>query len=310
MIRLRLPIPLLAAGALAVAVAGCGAGAGTAPNPGSQLITRDFGAKVLVLNQEPKIEGSDTVMRLLQRNAHVGTRFGGKFVESINGVSGGTTKSGDGIDWFFYVNGVEAGKGAAEVRVHDGDRVWWDNHDWAGAMDTPAVVGSYPEPFVHGIDGKKLPTRVECAPATSKACDTADNNLVEAGVVAGETAFQGSAGADTLRVLVGDWTALRNDPAAALLEKPASASGVFARMTPDGRQIELLDEHGKIARTLGAGYGLVAAVRLNHGRPVWVVTGTNAAGIDSAAAALAEGLLANHFAVVVQGSTVTPLPVP
>src|SRR5262249_33263731 len=139
MIR-RLPIPLLAAGALAAA--GCGAGAGTAPNPGSQLISRDFGAKVIVLDQQPKIEGSDTVMRLLQRNTHVTTRFGGKFVQSINGVSGGTTKAGDGIDWFFYVNGVEGGKGAAEVRVHDGDRVWWDNHDWAAVMDTPAVVGS------------------------------------------------------------------------------------------------------------------------------------------------------------------------
>jgi hypothetical protein len=307
MIR-RLLFPLLAAGALAVV--GCGAGAGTAPNPGSQLITRDFGAKVIVLNQHPKIEGSDTVMRLLQRNAHVGLRFGGKFVESVNGVSGGETKGGDPFDWFFYVNGVEGDKGAAEVRVHDGDRVWWDNHDWAGAMDVPAVVGSYPEPFLHGIDGKKLPTRVECAPATSKACDTAVENLVETGVVAGQSGFEASAGQDTLRVLVGDWTALRDDPAAALLEKPASASGVFARMAPDGRSIALLDEHGKVARTLGPGYGLVAAVRLNHGQPVWVVTGTNEAGIESAAAGLAEGLLANHFAVVMHGSTPTPLPVP
>jgi Domain of unknown function (DUF4430) len=307
-VRPRLPIPLLAAGALAVA--GCGAGAGTGPNPGSQLITRNFGAKVIVLDQRPTIQGSDTVMRLLQRNAHVGLRFGGKFVESINGISGGKTNGGDPIDWFFYVNGVEAGKGAAEALVHDGDRVWWDNHDWGGAMDTPAVVGSYPEPFLHGIDGKKLPTRVECVPAPSKACDTATNNLVEMGVVAGQTGFEASAGQDTLRVLVGDWTALRDDPAAALLEKPASASGVFARMAPDGRSIALLDQHGKVARTLGPGYGLVAAVRLNHGPPVWVATGTDNAGIESAAAALAEGLLANHFAVAVRGSAVTPLPVP
>ncbi len=307
MIR-RLLISLLAAGL--VAATGCGVGEGTAVNPGSQLITSDFGSKVVVLDQHPKIEGSDTVMRLLQRNAHVTTRFGGKFVQSINGVSGGETKGGDPDDWFFYVNGIESGAGASEIRVHDGDRVWWDDHDWSGAMDTPAVVGSFPEPFVHGADGKKLPTRVECAPATSPACDRAVENLVEVGVVAGQSEFESTIEQDTLRVLVGDWTALRTDPAAGLLEKPASASGVFARMAPDGRSIALMNIHGKVVRTLGPGYGLVAAVRLNHGRPVWVVTGTNAAGIDAAASALAEGLLANHFAVAVRGSDVTPLPLP
>ena len=30
---------------------------------------------------------------------------------------------------------------------------------------TPAVVGSFPEPFLHGIDGKRLPVRIECADA-------------------------------------------------------------------------------------------------------------------------------------------------
>jgi Domain of unknown function (DUF4430) len=308
MFRPRLLTPLLAAGALAVA--GCGAGAGSSANPGSLLVSSNFGARVEVLYQHPKIQGDDTVMRLLERNAHVETRFGGKFVESVNGVTGGRTKAGAPDDWFYYVNGVEADKGATESHVHDGDRVWWDDHEWGGVMDTPAVVGSYPEPFVHGIDGKKFPTRVECAPATSKACDTAVNNLVEAGVVAGQSGFEASAGQDTLRVLVGDWTALRDDPAAALLEKPPPASGVFARMAPDGRSITLFDQDAHAVRTLGPGYGLVAAVRLNHGRPVWVATGTDTAGIESAAAALAEGLLANHFAVAVRGSTVTPLPVP
>ena len=28
-------------------------------------------------------------------------------------------------------------KGSASVRVHEGDQVWWDRHDWAAAMDVP-----------------------------------------------------------------------------------------------------------------------------------------------------------------------------
>ena len=160
-------------------------------------------------------------MRLLTRNARVTTRFGGKFVHSINRVAGGQ-QAGDPSDWFFYVNGVESGKGATEVRVHDGERIWWDVHDWGGVMDTPAVVGAFPEPFAHGIDGKKLPTRVECAPPGTPACQTAVDNLVNAGIIAAEGGFEASNVQDTLRVLVGDWGSLRHDIAAGLLEKPAA----------------------------------------------------------------------------------------
>jgi hypothetical protein len=303
----RALIPLLAAGALAAA--GCGLGPGPTPNDTSLLVTKDFGRSVVVFAQHPRISGADTVMRLLQRNARVSLRFGAKFVQSVNGVSGGT-HGGDPVDWFFYINGVESGQGAAAVKVHPGDVVWWDNHDWSGAMDTPAVIGSYPEPFIHGIGGKKLPTRVECAPPTIPACNTATNNLVAAGVLAAQGGFEASATTDTLRVLVGTWPALRNDPAAAQLGSPPSDSGVFARMAPGGRTIALYDAHGSVVRTLGAGTGLIAAVRYRHGRPVWVITGTNAAGIEAAATALQQGLLADHFAAVVRGTTITALPLP
>jgi hypothetical protein len=303
----RALILLLAVAALVAA--GCGAGAGDTPGGTSLLVTRDFGAHVLVLAPEPKIQGADTVMRLLVRNAHVTTSFGGKFVRSINGVAGGQ-QAGDPYDWFFYVNGVESGDGATEVRVHDGDRIWWDFHNWGGVMDTPAVVGSFPDPFAHGIDGKKLPTRVECAPPGTPACQAATDNLVNAGIIAAEGGFEASNVQDTLRVLVGDWGSLRHDIAAGLLEKPPPASGVFARMASNGRTIALYNAHGDVVRTAGAGTGLVAAVRYQHGQPVWIVTGTDAAGLNAAADALVEGVLKNHFAVIVRGPTPTALPLP
>ena len=50
------------------------------------------------------------------------------------------------------MNGVESPVGAAEYEVEDGDRIWWDHRDWSTAMRVPAVVGSWPEPFLHGSD--------------------------------------------------------------------------------------------------------------------------------------------------------------
>jgi hypothetical protein len=41
---------------------------------------------------------------------------------------------------------------------------------------------------------------------------------------------------------------------------------------------------------------------------VWVVTGTDEAGVDAAAAALDEGALAGHFAVAVSGGKPIALP--
>jgi heat shock protein HslJ len=62
--------------------------------------------------------------------------------------------------------------------------------------------------------------------------------------------------------------------------------------------LELLDAAGHVARRLGAGAGLVAATSLDHGKPVWVVTGTDVRGLTDAAESLQAGVLRNRFALV------------
>ena len=148
---------MVACAAVAAALGGCGLGSGPAATNTQLLVSKDFGSQPIVDSDSPKVGGSDTVMRLLQRNApKVTTKYGGNFVQSIDGVSGGQSSAGKPVDWFFYINGIEASKGATAVRVHQGDRVWWDWHDWGVTDDVPAVVGSYPEPFLHGVDGHRL----------------------------------------------------------------------------------------------------------------------------------------------------------
>jgi hypothetical protein len=293
---------------LALALSGCGLGAGARPDGARLTITRDFGERALRDLRSPSVGGSETVMRLLQRNARVTTRFGGGFVQSIDGLSGGTS-GGRPVDWFYYVNGVEAPRGAAATRLRSGDRVWWDRHDWTAAQTVPAVVGSFPEPFRHGIDGKRFPVRVECAPPASDACGRVSRELASFDIPAATGSLQNARADVTLRVLVGPWSALRSDPAISEIERGPAASGVYARPAADGRTIAALDAGGHAVRSLGPGTGLVAATRRGDREPTWVVTGTDAAGVAAAARAFDQRALDRRFALAVSGGRPLALPV-
>jgi hypothetical protein len=270
-------------------------------------VTQDFGARAVRELEAPKTSGQETVMRLLQRNAEVKTRFGGGFVQSIDGIAGGR-RDGRPVDWFYYVNGVEASEGATATRLHPGDRVWWDRHDWGATMRIPAVVGSFPAPFLRGLAGRRLPVRIECVDPRSDACVTVGSRLTDLGVPAAHGGLGRSATAQTLRVLVGTWATVRVDPAVARIERGPATSGVFARPSADGRTIQSLDAKGRRARVLGAGTGMVAATRDGAAPPVWAVTGTDEAGVAAAAQAFSERALARRFAVVVEGGRTAGLP--
>jgi hypothetical protein len=189
--------------------------------------------------------------------------------------------------------------------------VWWDHHDWGAAMRIPAVVGSYPEPFLSGAKGKRLPVRIDCGKGSRRECEEVRTRLENAGVKVGGLSTIGSqAGAGVLRLLVGRWTEVRTDPAARRIEGGPKVSGVFALPSARGDQLELLDPRGEVVRTLGAGSGLVAATSFLDQQPTWVVTGTDSVGVAAAAAALQEDRLQGHFAVAVENGREIPLPLP
>jgi Domain of unknown function (DUF4430) len=281
-----------------VVLVGCGIGSGEGTKGTSLSVTRDFGEQPLLDTTDPKTDGQDTVMRLLQRNAKVTTRYGGGFVQSIDGKAG-STDSDPPVDWMYYVNGVEAPKGAASTEVHNGDRVWWDLHSWQATQHIPAVVGSYPEPFIHGIDGKRLPVLVECADLQSPGCDQTVKSLADLGVVSARNRIRSSFVKESLRVLVGPWIAVRDEPIVQRMEQGPAASGVYAKPAADGKTITVLHPDGSNARVLGPGSGLIAATAADGGFPIWVITGTDAAGVTAAADALDEGNLKDRFALAV-----------
>jgi hypothetical protein len=295
---------------LTLLLASCGFGAGRAPGAIQLDVTREFGFASVGKAGPPRVRGQETVMSLLMRNHTVKTRYGGGFVQSIDGHAGGT-QNGDPLDWFYYVNGVEGAKGSADTTVHRGDRVWWDLHDWSQTADIPAVVGSFPEPFLHGIAGKRLPVRVECVELTGPPCETVVGRLRAAGVPAAIAAIGPGDEPSTLRVLVGPWAAVRATPATQAIERGPRASGVYARFAADGKTLTLLDARGRVTRTLSAGAGLVAATRYAESAPTWVVTGVDSPGVALAARAFSAASLRHHFALALEPSgSARPLPTP
>lgn len=138
---------------LAAALAGCG-GSGER-GEATLWVTRDRGAEVLVSASVP---AGLTAMQALREEADVDTGYGGRFVQAIEGIEG---DAGARRDWFYFVNGVEADRGAAEYRLRAGDVVWWDYRSWAGGdMRQAVVVGAWPEPFIRGYDGRARPAAV------------------------------------------------------------------------------------------------------------------------------------------------------
>jgi hypothetical protein len=304
----RKPVLLAAVCALSLTLAGCGIGAGAAPTAVQLVVTRDFGAQVIPHTGALKISGQETVMSLLMRNYPVTTRYGGGFVQSIDRLSGGQ-EGGEPVDWFYYVNGVEAPKGATATNVHPGDHIWWDHHDWSQSDSVPAVVGSFPEPFLNGIEGKRLPVRVECTEADHSACETVARRLDAVGVPAAIGGVGSGGAPETLRVLVGAWAEIAGDLDAPSIAEGPRVSGVYARFSSDGSALTLLNADGHAIRTLHAGAGLIAATRHAEDAPVWVVTGTDAAGVSLAAKSFEQATLEDRFAVALESDgAALPLP--
>ena len=279
----------LALGAvLAVAaLAGCGSSRSTQPDEMALTVTRDFGATSLIDLERERVPEPPGLARILSRYPQPRARAS------------------------LFVNGIAADEPAAKVDVHGGDRVWLDQHGPTIAPDISAVVGSFPEPFLHGTGGKRLPVRVECDAPRSGPCAAVAEKLVSLGVVAGRSALSRSAADDTLRVLVGPWKRLRGgDFEANSIEAGPRESGVFARFDAGGERLAVLDTAGRPVRTLGAGTGFIATTAKTDRRPVWFVTGTDDAGVAAAARAFDESVLADRFALAISRDLPVAVPQP
>ena len=156
----------LAALAALVLLAGCG-GAGEEEGMATLWVTRDRGAEVLL---DAKVDAGQTLMRALNSKVELETRYGGRFVQAIDGLSGSLE---DQRDWFWFVNGYEGDRSASSYRLRDGDVAWLDYRGWRREGEARVVVGAFPEPFLHGYDGKTRPAAVRFEGSRTRADELA-----------------------------------------------------------------------------------------------------------------------------------------
>lgn len=281
--RRRLAIALAAA-CLVAAGAGCEERIADAPASGEPdagvLLTRDFGSVEVGASRTAL---GQSVMAALQGSHEVETRYSGAYVQAIDGLS---ASSGDGTDWVYYVNGVEADVGAASYEVRRGDRIWWDHRRWPGRPTVGAVVGAWPEPFVHGHGGRG-------APAVA-----ADPPLAGALRAAGARVSGGDA---DYRVIVGADDALRRrDPAWRRAAFDPGAAGMTAWIADGGARV--WDAGAGDDEEVPGASAVVSAVRAGFAAgdgTVLAVSGLDAAAARRAARQVATdpGLLRHRYAV-------------
>jgi hypothetical protein len=275
-----------AVGALALVAAGCQSKHRPTPASGkpaaSVVVTRDFGARRIASG---RVAPGQTAMTALGGIARVGTIDGGRYVQSIDGVDG--SLSGQ-RDWFFYVDGIESPVGAVDVTLRAGERVWWDYHSWKDYMSVPAVLGSFPEPFVHGAGDRPPAVTVTGSGVLRRMLAAAGARMVPAGT------------AGAWQVLVGSDAALRAAPAYRALAAQGRDAGLTAFV--QGGRIVAYDGSG--LRPVG-GARAVAWLGLANGRrqAVMAVAGLDAASATRAAEAIARdpALLAGRFAAAFDG---------
>ena len=295
--------------ALAVLLSGC------RPLPSEQIEVRviaaqDFGSEPLLDSLVTADDGS-SARDALEQAASVETAYGGGFITAINGVS-----SSAGKDWFFYVNGILTNVGARNYILHEGDVERWDFHSWGFCSFVSALIGDFPEPFVHGYGGEARPAVVVYEPGLEDEAGDVAGMLARLGVgnVSAVTAAELSPEEKEWcnLVLLGDMDC----ELVSELNQLRDELCFYAYF--EGGELLLLDSRGEVAGEYGAGCGLIQAAQSpwNPGgigacqNVVWMVSGTDEAGVRDAVDVLVNrsAELRHAFAAVIAGGEVIKVP--
>jgi len=291
-------------------------GAGSTGETATIEVTRNFGRE-LILERDIPVEPGTTALEALQSVATVETQYGGGFVSSINGV--GSENSGTGRekkDWFFHINGIAGNTGAGDYILRPGDSEHWDYREWGYHQFVPAVIGDFPQPFLSGYRGERRPTALVYEDAFAGEAEDVVTALKKSGV-AEVTAYRIDEFGDEDRensniIIIG----LPSNALIAEMNGLHRKLGFYAFFARD--ELTVLDAAGEAAGIFGAGYGLIQATQ-NPWNPkgtgagenaAWMVTGTDADGVRSAARVLSghADKLCKAFAVIVYDDAVTKIP--
>lgn len=297
---------------------GCGDGSAESSGPTAALrITKEFGHEIVWARDDVPLKGNGTLLRQL-RDEHETKMYDGAPVAVVIGIDGLNQRmrpegDEDPTSWVIQVNGVETDVTADKYRLYPGDVVQWDLRDWFVTLDVRATVGAFPETFTRGVFGKTFPVRVLCEDDTTPACRRVRRVLTRAGLRLGpqrrpRSQLPPPGNPQRARVLVGKWKHWHHRPWPSAIDRGARYSGVFARFSPDAESLRLYDWNDERVREVGAGTGLVAAMRPTEEDLMWYVTGVDDEGVERAARALDPDTLRDAYAVAITDDGAEKLP--
>jgi hypothetical protein len=200
--------------------------------------------------------------------------------------------------------------------MRPGDMMHWDFHAWIGSYHgSSAIIGSFPEPLVHGYEGQTYPTIVLFGDGfETQAAGIADglNSVGVTGVIlrAAGVVTETELGSHNL-VLIAD----SGNDLVSILNDEHEPLGMYAYFD-DGRLV-VTDYRFRNTGSYGAGTGVVQASQnpwspLGTGacrQAVFVVSGVDTAGVNGAVRVLLDSIasvrqggapiIANAFGVVI-----------
>lgn len=281
----------------------------------SLLVSQNYGAVALAKEDvllKPKMSVLDGLVSVYPDE--VETAYGGSYVRGISSLrskTGGLGKPNQ--DWFFFVNGIFANMGALDYLPQPGEKVWWDYHPWQMFQGTTAVIGCYPEPFLHGYRGKIKTTAILYSPEEKEFALQLAETLKTAGVqevTPAEITNEALTKRAGPTLVIGEWGKLRENAYLAEWNQAYAKNGTFIHFTENS--LELLDYTGEKAHELTKGAGVITAFGETAGddSPLWIVSGIDPEGLSNAVRLLVEQptQISGFFGAAVLSAEVIRLP--
>lgn len=280
------------------------------------IVTKDFGRQTLN-EKKTGLKADWTVIDLLESTSKITTKWDGSFVNGIGGIesqNGGFSR--DGQDWFYYVNGICGDAGADGYKLKSGEVVWWDYHAWKNmGSANSAVIGCYPEPFIHGYRGKIGATAIMSSSDHLSLAGELQKAMLAKGVRSVNIIELNNNLLENRQVptiVLGTWDKVGQ---LSWLEKFNNAyrkTGVSVHFTDKG--LELLDYGGQTAQTINGSAGVIAAAGsgLGDSNPLWLIVGTDREGLKQAVDVLANRpeSIVKFYNAAVTGGKIIRLPLP
>ncbi len=272
-------------------------------------VTENFGNS-LVFSKEAEVLKGESAMDALNKVADITCIYGGGFVESINGVkSKNMGGEGEKKGWFYYINGMLSPISAVQYILYPGDVERWDFHDWSSNRMVTAIIGDFPEPFLHGFRGNVRDTVIVYSKKFSDSAYELQQALDDVGVSISVKLFEELSNNEKCGnnlILIGEYDNLLINE----LNKDFYNLGWFIEFY--GNDIKIFTESSKEKQIFDHG-GIIIATQnpwnskgnWNGENVVWVVSGITAEDVDEAVETLVnnpEGIKNSISVVIVDGN--------